>query len=147
MRNALIVWAPDNAGIRGAAEVVRAAFDDAGLNVRARKAAETSIADIAAADLVVFAAAKDSSAGVHPDYAELVRVFRGVTLAGRTAALFSVGLESATASLREALKDAEIRQLPEDPVFREPAESHPSEITEWARGLAARVEDHDRAGA
>ena len=147
MRNALIVWAPDNAGIRRAAEVVRAAFDEAGLKVRARSAAEASIVDVAAAELVVFAAAKEPSAEVHPDYGELLRALRGVTLAGRTAALFSVGTESATARLREALKDAEIHQVAEDPVFREPSGSNASEIAEWARGLAARVEDNHRADA
>jgi len=154
MRNALIVWAPDNAGTRRAAEAVRAAFDEAGLKVRARKASEASIVDIAAAELVVFATGKEPSAEVPPDYAELLRVFKGVTLAGRTAALFSVGSESATARLREALKDAEIHQVEEDPVFRETAGSHASEIADWARGLAARVEDNQlrmednhRAGA
>jgi flavodoxin len=135
MRKVLIVWAPDTAENRRIVDDVRGSFDGARFTASTRAAAETTIADIADADLVVFGLQKQGASDIPPEFAELVRIFKGVTLAGRTAGFFSMGAERASARLRKALKDTEISLLEEDPVFSEPKSERSHEIAEWVRKL------------
>ena len=137
MFSVLITWAPDTTENRRVVDAVRAAFDDLKLDTKVEKAAECSIAHLATADIVVIGIQKWGTAEVHPDFSELVRVFKGVTLAGRTAGIFSIGTERASARMRKALKDTEISLLEDDPVFADQKTGKSPEIADWAKKLAA----------
>ena len=139
MRKVLIVWAPDTPENRRVVDEVRGSFDGAKFTASTRAAAETTIADIANADLVVFGLQKQGASDPPQEFAELVRVFKGVTLAGRTAGIFSMGTERASARLRKALKDTEISLLEDDPVFTDPKSGKSHEIAEWVRKMAGAL--------
>ena len=147
MHSVLILWAPDSAENRRVIEAVTGAFDAAMLAPLAKKAIEASIADVNAAEIVVFGSQKTNSSEVPPDYSEFLRVFKGVTLAGRTAGLFSMGSEKSTGRLRKALKDTEIQTLEEDPLFSDPKSGTPPEIAAWVKKLVAFHQESKNAHA
>jgi flavodoxin len=147
MHSVLILWAPDSAENRRVVEAVAGAFDAAMLAPLAKKVAEASIADITAAEIVVLGTQKTNSSDVPSEYAECLRVFRGVTLAGRTAGLFSMGSEKATGRLRKALKDTEISTWEEDSLFSDPKSGAPSEIAAWVKKLVAFHQESKNAHA
>jgi flavodoxin len=119
MHRVLLLWAPDTAENRRVIDAVDEAFSAAKLASLVKKAAEATVADITASEIVVFGTQKTGTAELPAEYSEYLRVFKGITLAGRTAGFFSVGPEKATARLRKALKDTEIAQIEEDPLFRD----------------------------
>ncbi len=132
MYNVLILWAPDSSDTRRVVESMRAAFNEGRFRTMTKKAGDSSIVDVAAADLVVFGLQKSGASEVPPEYADLMRVFKGVTLAGRAAGVFSVGTEKASAQLRKSLRDTEVALFDEDPLF---SEGKP-DVGEWAKKLA-----------
>jgi flavodoxin len=136
MYNVLILWAPDSAETRKAAESVRAAFNEGRFKTILKKADESSIVDVAAADVVIFGLQKSGSAEVPPEFSDLLRVFKGVTLAGRAAGVFSVGSEKASAKMKKSLKDTEVSLFEEDPLFSNDKPDKASEVSDWARKLA-----------
>jgi hypothetical protein len=143
MYSVLVLWAPDTAENRKVVDLVTKAFDEAKIESLAKKVTDATIADINAAQIVVFGSQKSNGAEVPPEYAECLRVFKGVTFAGKTAGFFSTGTEKATARLRKSLKDTEVAQLDDDPVFLEQKPNVASEISSWAaRLLSAHQELH-----
>ena len=136
MYNVLILWAPDAAETRRIVEAVRASFNDGSFKTTAKKAIESSIMDIVAADMVIFGVRKSGAAEVPPEFSDLMRIFRGVTLAGRTAGVFSTGSEKASSRIRKSLKDTEIELFEEDPLFPDDKTDALPEVGEWAKKLA-----------
>jgi hypothetical protein len=132
MYSVLILWAPDTAENRRIVDAVSRAFDELKTSPIAKRVSDATIADMTASDIVLFGVEKSGPAELPADYAECLRIFRGITLAGRTAGFFSMGLERATGRLRRALKDTEIAQREDDPLF---ADSRLSDLSEWARKL------------
>ncbi len=147
MHSVLILWAPDTAENRKVVDAVSSVFDDAKVTALARKVAEATIADLTTAEIIVFGAQKMSNGDLPPDYSECVRIFKGMTLAGRTAAFFSVGTERASARLRKALKDTEIAQVEDDPVFSDQKPGRSPEMSEWVRKIVGFHQELQHAGA
>ena len=145
MYNVLILWAPDSAEIRKVAEVVRASFNEGKYKTTLKKADESSIVDVAATDVVIFGLQKSGAAEVPPEYSELMRVFKGVTLAGRAAGVFSVGTEKASAKIKKSLKDTEVALFEEDPLFPNERPEKTQDISDWARKLAGFFQEVRRA--
>jgi flavodoxin len=135
MHRVLLLWAPDTAENRKIVDAVDEAFGKAEVASLVKKAAEATVADITASEIVVFGTQKTSLAELPTEYSEYVRAFKGITLAGRTAGFFSLGQERATAKLRQALKDTEIAQIEEDPLFRDQKAGSMEEIALWVRKL------------
>ena len=136
MYNVLILWAPDSAETRKVAESVRAAFNEGKYKTKLKKADESSIVDVAAADVVIFGLQKSGAAEVPSEYSELMRIFKGVNLAGRAAGVFSVGTEKASTKVKKSLKDTEIALFEEDPLFPSEKPEKTQGISDWARKLA-----------
>ncbi len=132
MYSVLILWAPDTTENRRIVDAVSRVFDELKVSPRVKHAKEATVADVTAADIILFGAEKTGPGELPPDYAEWLRVLRGITLAGRTAGLFSLGVEKATARLRRALKETEVSLGEEDPVF---SDSKQAEMADWARRL------------
>ena len=140
----LILWAPDTAENRRIVEAVSRVFDDLKSPPLVKRATEATVADITASEIVLFGVEKTGTTELPAEFGEWLRVFKGITLAGRTAGFFSMGSERATARLRRALKETEIAQREEDPLF---VDSKQGDMTEWARKLigAHREMKHARA--
>src|SRR5208337_4185034 len=119
MYNVLILWAPDTAENRKLVDSVARALEMSKVSLLVRGAAEATIADVNAADIVIFGAQKTHTTDAPAEFSEFLRIFKGITLAGRTAGFFSMGAEKATARLRKALKDTEISQSDDDPLFND----------------------------
>jgi flavodoxin len=132
MYSVLILWAPDSTENRRIVDAISHVFDELKTTTVVKPAAEATIADVNASEIVLFGVEKSGSAELPPEYSEWVRVFKGITLAGRTAGFFSMGGERATARLRKALKDTEIAQRDDDPLF---VDSRQVDMSEWARKL------------
>ena len=132
MYSVLILWAPDSAENRKIVDAVSRAFDELSVSPVTKLAADASVADLTASDILLFGVEKSDNGEVPPDYGECMRIFRGITLAGRTAGFFSMGAAHATAPLRRALKETEIAQRDDDPLF---VDSKTNDLSEWARKL------------
>ena len=147
MYNVVVLWAPDSADNRRIVEAVGRAFEQMKVSLIMKTAADATIADVTAADIVVFGAQKIASADAPPEFADLLRIFRGITLAGRTAGLFSMGPDKATVRLRKGLKDTEISVADDDPLFADGKLSAGAPVTEWAQRLVAAHQELRNARA
>ena len=147
MYSVVVLWAPDSADNRRVVETVGRALEQQKVALTVKSAAEATIADVTAADIVVFGSQKIASVEVPPEYSELLRIFKGITLAGRTAGFFSMGADRATQRLRKALKDTEIAQAEEDPLFADQKAGAGSSVTEWAQRIVAVHQETHNARA
>jgi hypothetical protein len=147
MYSVLILWAPDTFENRRIVDAVTRAFEAAKLAPLVKKAGEATIVDVNRADIVVFGVQKVGTIDVPPDYAELLRIFKGITLAGRTGGFFSMGSEKSTTRFRKVLKDTEIAQSDDDPLFSDQKEGTSTEIADWVRRLMARHQELKYVGA
>jgi len=135
MYNVLVLWAPDTAENRKLVEEVARALEQAKVTLKVKAAQEATIAEVNAADILVFGAQKTASTDVPAEFSELLRIFKGISLAGRTAGFFSMGTEKATGRLRKALKDTEVAQSEEDPLFNDQKQGSSPAMTEWSEKL------------
>ena len=147
MHNLFIAYAPDTSDMRRIVDQVRGAFEATAFTVTVKNAAESLVPDLAGADLLVFGLQKAGGGEIPVGFSELVRSLKGANLAGRAAAIFSVGSEKASARLRKALRDTDVTVSDEDPVFGDPKPARQADIPEWARRVAAFFEAARRAGA
>jgi flavodoxin len=147
MYNVLLLWAPHTAENRNIVDGIARAFEQAKVSLLVKGAAEATIADVNAADIVIFGAQKAGTADVPAEYSELLRIFKGITLAGRTAGFFSMGAERVTTRLRKALKDTEISQSEEDPLLADQKQGTPAFVIEWSQKLIAVHEEMKNARA
>ena len=147
MYNVLVLWAPDTAENRKLVDAAARALEQAKVTLVVKSAAEATIADVNGADIIVFGAQKPPSADVPVEFSEFLRIFKGITLAGRTAGFFSMGTEKATSRLRKALKDTEIVQSDDDPLFNDQKQGGAPSITEWSEKLVGTHEEMQRARA
>ena len=137
MYNVLVLWAPDTAENRKLVDVAARALEQPNVRLLVKAAAEATIADINAADIVVFGAQKTGAAEVPAEFSDFLRIFKGITLAGRTAGFFSMGTEKASTRLRKALKDTEIQQSEEDPLLTDQKPGGAASVLEWSQRLVA----------
>ena len=146
MHNVLILWAPDTAENRRVVEAVAGALSDLKIVPLSKKVSDATVADVTRADIVVFGTQKGPS-DLPPEFNDCIRYFKGITLAGRTAGLFSMGSEKSTARLRKALKDTEISQLEDDPLFNDQKTGKSAEIADWVKRLIHLHQELHHAGA
>jgi flavodoxin len=147
MYKVLVLWAPDTAENRKLVDAVGRALEQAKATIVIKSASEATIADVNASDIVVFGAQKPSSADVPSEFSEFLRIFKGVTLAGRTAGFFSMGTEKATSRLRKALKDTEITQSDDDPLFSDQKQGAAPSAIEWSERLVVTHQEMQHARA
>ena len=145
MYNVVVLWAPDSADNRRIVEMVARALEQTKVGLRLKNASEATIADLTAADIVVFGAQKVPAGDAPAEYTDLLRIFRGITLAGRTAGFFSMGTDKATVRLRKALKETEIVQLEDDPLFTDQKQGAAPSVTEWAQKLIGAHQEMQHA--
>jgi hypothetical protein len=137
MHTLLITFAPDSPESRSLVEDIRTALDPGVFRASTKPARETTIVDIALANVVLFGAQRAGASEIPADYDELLRVFTGANLAGKAGALFSAGGDRPSARLRKVLRDTDITLLDEDPVFSADSAARQGEIAAWAGKLSA----------
>jgi len=147
MYNVLVLWAPDTAENRKVVDAVGQALEQAKVTLAVKGATDATIADVSAADIVVFGAQKSASADVPSEFSDFLRIFKGITLAGRTAGFFSMGAEKATGRLRKALKETEINMSEDDPIFGDQKQGPSTSVTEWSERLIATHQELQHARA
>ncbi len=147
MYNVVVLWAPDSADNRRIVDMVARALEQAEVTLRLKAASEAAISDLTAADIVVLGAQKVPAGDAPAEFADLLRIFKGITLAGRTAGFFSMGTDKATVRLRKALKETEIAQLDDDPLFTDQKQGVPLTVTEWAQKLVGAHQEMQDARA
>jgi flavodoxin len=147
MYNVLVLWAPDTAENRKLVDSVSRALEQAKVTLAVKSASEATIADVTAADIVVFGAQKTPSADFPSEYSDFMRIFKGISLAGRTAGFFSMGMEKATGRLRKALKETEIIQSEDDPLFSDQKQGASPTVVEWSDRLITTHQEMHRARA
>lgn len=145
MYNVVVLWAPDSADNRRIVEMVARALEQTKVALRMKTASEATIADLTAADILVFGSQKVTAAEAPSEYTDLLRIFRGITFAGRTAGFFSMGTDKATVRLRKALKETEIQQLEDDPLFTDQKPGAQPLVTEWAQRLVGAHQEMQNA--
>jgi len=147
MFNVLVLWEPDTAENRKIVDSVARALEHAKVTLAVKSAPEATIAEVNAADIVVFGVQKTPSTDVPAEFSELLRIFKGISLAGRTAGFFSMGAEKATGRLRKALRDTEILQFEEDPLFSDQKLGSSLSVIGWSEKLVGAHQEMHHARA
>ena len=125
--------------------MVARALEQAKVALRLKSASEATIADLTAADILVFGAQRVPAGEAPSEYTDLLRIFHGITLAGRTAGFFSMGADKATVRLRKALRETEIQQVDDDPLFADQKPGAQPTVTEWAQRLVGAHQEMQHA--
>ena len=125
--------------------MVARALEQTKVALRLKSASDATIADLTAADILVFGAQKAPAGETPPEYTDFLRIFRGITLAGRTAGFFSMGTDKATVRLRKALRETEIQQLDDDPLFADQKPGAQPSLAEWAQRLVGAHQEMQHA--
>lgn len=136
MENLLILFGPDSSGNRAIVDEVKAACAASDFNAMAKAASESSITDIASADVILFGAEKSGNSIVPKDFAELARMCQGANLAGKCAGFFALGPEKSSAELRSVLTQSDISLLDGEPVFPDRGNDRKTRISEWIREVS-----------
>ena len=141
MLRVCILYAPDESGLKRLAESLLKAFDHKKFSLTVKTAAKATIADVTAAQAVIFGCRSQGGLAIHPDFAEFVRAFKGVNLSGRSAAIF---MEKDTATYLEfasALKDTDIALF--DEPFLISKNLNQAECEAWVKRFIIFIEEHD----
>jgi flavodoxin len=141
-----ILYAPDSADNKKAVEEMSSALETDRCAVSVRKAVEAIVADVTGADIVIFGLQKADSSDVQEEFKELARIFKGINLAGKTAAFFSFGQEKAAAGLKKALKSTDISLADPELLLPEKGASRQADVKEWARRVISVHQERLNAG-
>ena len=145
MFRAAVIYAPAGQPMQSLAERVAAALDRRRFAVTLKPAAQTTIPDLSASDLLLLGAAPEGKAAVHPEFAELLRALAGINLAGRVAGLFTSAGEATLQALKKALKDTDVLLAPENLLSADEARGSKG-LANWLGSLAGQLESaaHER---
>ncbi len=141
-----ILYTPDSAENRKAAEEVAASLDSARCAVTVKKAAGSVIADVTGADIVFFGLHKAGDSEIPEGFRELARIFKGINLAGRAAGIFNFGPEKSGGALRKILKATDISLADVELSLGEKGPQRQAEIKEWARQTVSLHQEGRNAG-
>ena len=108
MKKVIIIYSPENTEIKDSSNRLAERFDKDLYSVTVKNASGTEIPEIAASDIILFGSMDSEKEIQTKDYKELARALRGISLAGRKAALFSISSEETIDYLRDMIKDTEL---------------------------------------
>jgi flavodoxin len=139
MFRAAVIYAPSGQPMKSLAERVAAALDRRRFAVTLKPAAQATIPDLSASDLLLLGAAPEGKAAVHSEFAELLRALAGINLAGRVAGLFTSAGEATLQALKKALKDTDVLLAPENLLLADQARGSKG-LAKWLGSLARQLE-------
>ena len=134
-----ILYAPEDEEYAGPAKQLGNAFSELGLDVVVKAAKNAEIPDVLSADIVIFGSSVFKPY-LHPHFAEMVRAFKGINLAGKCAGFLSYRGNNAPKLFRKALRDTDIYEFNRDLVINSGG-TNPDELMNWAKELFKRFED------
>ena len=134
-----ILYAPEDEEYAGPAKQLGDAFSELGLDVVVKAAKNAGIPDILAADIVIFGSSVFKPY-LHPHFAEMVRAFKGINLAGKFAGFLSYGDNNAPKLFRKALRDTDIFEFRRDLVISSGG-VEPAELMKWAIELYEKCKE------
>ncbi len=134
-----VLYAPEDEEYAEPARQLGEAFTELGLDVIVKAAKVAGIPDILAADIVIFGSTVFKP-DLHPHFAEMVRAFEGINLAGKYAGFLSYNGNNAPKLFRKALRDTDIYEFRRDLAIKS-GKSKPEELMKWARDLYKSYED------
>jgi flavodoxin len=144
MKRAIIIYAPDDAGLKNAAERIKQTLSNEKYPADIKTSKEASITDIAASDVIIVGF-KGAKKKVHPDFAGIDRALRGINLAGRIAAYFSTEHEDAMEHFRKSFRDSDIAIF-ETPLILSPGEDGGKVIPDWVQKLLSCYKEGSDVG-
>lgn len=125
-KNVLIV----NDGVSDLVQISRRiAAELSGMHVVVMEGADLSATDLLPADLYFFGCSEANPRG----FSELQRVLKGINLAGRACALFTIASKEAIGYLQDLVRDAELQVYP-DPFLASKKRSE----KEWVETILQR---------
>ena len=141
MYRGVIIYAPAEAQLEQLVRRLADCFDDEQFKIAACSADQAGVPDLAGADIFLLASLPAGRQPIHPDFAEILRALRGITLAGRVGGAISVGSEPTVQAFRLALRDCEL-DLP-DGNFRsfQPEQLESSELNGWIDELSGQLKE------
>ena len=128
-----ILYAPESAENKKSAEEIAGLLDAERCSASVKKARDSALADITGVDVILFGVLKSDSSDVQEEFRDYARIFRGINLAGKTAAFFSFGGDKASAPLRKALKSTDISVIEAELSLMEKSPARASDIREWVK--------------
>ena len=134
-----ILYAPEDEEYAGPAKQLGDAFSELGLDVVVKAAKNAGIPDILAADIVIFGSSVFKPY-LHPHFAEMVRAFKGINLAGKFAGFLSYSDNNAPRLFRKALRDTGIYEFRRDLVINSGG-AEPAELMKWAQELYEKCKE------
>jgi flavodoxin len=137
MFRAAVIFAP--AALGPLAEKIAASLDRKRFQVSVKPAAEASIPDLAAADLVLLGSSAQGRASLPPEFAEILRSLSGINLAGRVGGVFASGSDAPLAAWKKALKDCDLRLGQENLLRADDADA--KALAAWIGDLTRQLEE------
>lgn len=144
MYRVVIIYAPAEDSMGGLVRSLAGCFDSKKFKVATAPADQAAVPDLTAADIFLLASLPAGQQPIHPDFTEILRALRGITLAGRVGGALSVDSEPTVEAFRRALQDCEL-VIPEEN-FRNLGGGHPdsAELSRWIESLIRQLEDPAR---
>jgi flavodoxin len=139
IRKAVILYAPEGQEYRIPAEELGRSLAQVNLDVKVKAAKDAGIPDILAADVILLGSLTNGRGEVHEHFAEIVRAFEGINLAGRLAGLISYDEGDSHKIFEEALRDTDISVFAEN-LTVETAHTDAERIKSWAERIYANYE-------
>jgi flavodoxin len=115
----LILYAPQDSGMKKFVDALQKAFPGKEFMVSVKSSSKAQIPDIAAADAAIFGSKGNSAISIHTDYKELLRAFGGVNLSGRSVGFFIEKDTSTFEDFSNALKESDIAIFEEPLIYQE----------------------------
>jgi len=133
-----ILYAPEDEEYADPAKQLGGTFSELGLDVAVKAAKNAEIPDILAADIVILGSSVFKP-DLHPHFAEMVRAFKGINLAGKCVGFLSYNGNNAPKLFRRALRDTDIYEFNRDLVINS-GHVLPAELMNWAKELYEKYE-------
>lgn len=140
MYRAAIIYAPEEQRMLELVRSLEQSLDPGRFVVKTKGAAEAHMPDLAASDLFLLGSLPDGGQPIHPDFSEMLRALKGITLAGRVGGVFSLDSEATLAAFAEALEDCELDLPPECFLSVTGQGPEREKLARWAQELAGRLE-------
>jgi hypothetical protein len=129
-----ILYAPEDEEYAVPAKQLGDVFTKLNLDVVVKAAKDAAIPDILAADIVVFGSSVTQRSSLHPHFAEMLRAFEGINLAGKLSGFLSYGSNNAPVLFRKALRDTDISEFNRDLIVNSRGVDT-ADLESWAKGL------------
>jgi flavodoxin len=144
MYRGVIIYAPAGGLMERLVRRVADGFDDKQFEVASHSADQAAIPDLTGADVFLLASLPTGQQPIHPDFAEILRALKGITLAGKVGGALSIDSEPTVSAFRQALRDCEL-VLPDQNFLTLSSEQVESaDLSGWVDALIGQLGDQAR---